>query len=600
MVEAVHDQSGDRVVIIHLGPELWSDEAFRERFRGDAERLASLEHPNVVRVRELVETGTETGSDGEDDVALEGAVDGDGDGESVGEPGAALVTEPVEGAPLRRLIATAAPLSPEAALTVLHDSLLGLGAAQDAGVVHRDYQPSNVVVTADGTVKVTGFGLALRTGAMMPAPGTPAYMAPELWEGAAPRPTSDLYAVTATFSECLTGRAPFSADSVFELQTLHRAAPIPVGDVPPALAPLLAQGLAKTPVERPADAADFLAEMAAIAVAEFGPEWETRGRQELAALVAALPSSPTAVLSSAPAAAAASASAAAEPDVQGVGTGTKAGIAAAVVAVLGAVVAAVAFSPGKHAAASVGPSGQFVTTPSDSATPGDDGLSPGMAAGGAPTPQSTRPASASPPKTMATSGTATSATAATTPLTTLTNVGLTAPSLNPTLPGSTFPSQSPPPSTGTTTPPSSGGPSTTPSPTATISATASLTNNKYNGPCPPANSPTGSVTFSVSGLAAGVTIPITYHWRVADGGTPGGTGGGVSGSGEVDAQNGSATQQFTILDSQHSQKGLSGTVEVSWTAPNTSGGSTSAGSVAVVCTPSGATSGGGPSTTSPV
>ena len=146
-----------------------------------------------------------------------------------------------------------------------------------------------MVITPEGVCKVGGFGLAVRTEAMMPAAGSPSYMAPELWEGATPRLVTDMYAATATFYECLTGRVPYTSDSVFELQTLHRAAPIPVADVPAALAPLVAQGLAKAPAERPSSAAGFLAELEAAAVVEYGLEWEERGRRELAAIVAALP-----------------------------------------------------------------------------------------------------------------------------------------------------------------------------------------------------------------------------------------------------------------------------------------------------------------------
>jgi len=376
IVEAVHDASGDRVTITYPGAKPCSDPAFRERFRDEAERLAGLAHPSVVRVRELVETAAAV----------------------------ALISEAVEGATLRRVLATSAPLTPEAALAVMKASLAGLGAAQEVGVVHRDYQPSNVVITADGVGEVGGFGLAVRTEAMMPAAGTPSYMAPELWEGATPRSVTDMYAVTATFYECLTGRVPYAADSVFELQTLHRAAPIPVADVPAAVRPLLAQGLAKTPVERPADTADFLAELEAAAVVEFGMEWEERGRRELAALVAAVAAipeeeavaeAPTSVL---PVVAGAGAGAAAvagasdgqtiwyredgspnspdspdspDDDAEGMGLGTKAGLAAAAIAVIGAVVAAVAFSPGKHAAAATGPSAQLVTTRTASSPVGD-------------------------------------------------------------------------------------------------------------------------------------------------------------------------------------------------------------------------------------
>ncbi|MEY9909438.1 serine/threonine protein kinase [Catenulispora sp. MAP12-49] len=564
--EAVHDASGDRVTITYLSEKLCSDEVFRERFRREAELLAGLDHPNVVRVRGLAADGS----------AL------------------ALVTDAVEGAALRRVLAISGPLSPEAALTVLRASLLGLGAAGDIGVVHRDYQPSDVVVAPDGAVKVGGFGLAVRTGAMMPAAGPPSYMAPELWEGAAPGPVSDIYAATATFYECLTGRVPYTADSVFELQTMHRAAPIPVAGIPAALAPLLALGLAKTPAERPATATAFLAELEAAAVVEFGLEWEERGRRELGALVAALPEEdPTAV---APTDASRSAIAAGD-DGAGMNRGTKIGIGAAVIAVIGAVVAAMTLSPGKHSAAAAAPSGEIVSSGSDQAAPTDGGDSPGVA-GAAPKPGSSSAGSSSPTSAKATSdASSTSATTATgpgsgsAPTSTATLVGLPIPTLHSWDPPPTSAPAGPPPTSGPGSPTGSSAPPTSPSATVTVSASASMTKSTYSGPCPPTDPPTGAVTFTVGGLPAGNSVPITFHWHVPGTGTGG--SGGASGSGEVDARDGTTTTGFTVVDDQHSQKGLSGTVQVTWSAPGTSGGSTTAGSVDITCTPSGGASSGG-------
>lgn len=570
LVEAVQDRGGTSVSILYPDPRLWSDEAFRERFRADAELLSAVDHPNIVRVRELAETATGSA--------------------------AALITGPIGGTALSAILESSAPLSPEAALAVMRGSLLGVGAAHEAGVVHRDYQPSNVWITSDGMVKLTGFGLAIRTEAMMPAPGTPAYMAPELWEGAAARPASDIYAVTATFYECLTGRVPFAAESVFELQTMHRAAPIPVDDAPSALEPLLLQGLAKTAVERPVDAATFLAELEAAAAVAFGLEWEERGQRELAAVVAGLPDPPAAVATvatatgaSAGASARASAGVPAAPvSSEGMGRGTKAGIAVATFAVLGTVAMAVAFNPGKHASAAAGPPGQMVTVPSDAATPGDAGYSPGIAAGGAPRPGAPRTSGTS-PSTSETSPTGTTGTTAPlpAPLTTLTAVGQSIPSLNSTASGPGYPSQNPPPTSPPVTPPSStGGSSTTTNSAPTVSASATMTSSTYSGPCPPTDPPAGTVTFTVSGLTSAGPLAITYHWRVVGGGASGNSGG--SGSGEVDARNGTtAPQPFTIVDDPHDQNGLSGTVEITWTAAGTPGGSTSAGSVDITCTPSG-------------
>ena len=616
IAEAVHDPTGERVAITYPSAKLCSNPAFRARFRTDAELLEGLDHTNVVRVREIVETTADV----------------------------ALITEAVEGAALRRMLGISGPLPPEAALAVLRASLLGLGAADEVGVAHRDYQPSNVVITPEGVGKVGGFGLAVRTEAMMPAAGSPSYMAPELWEGATPRLATDMYAATATFYECLTGRVPYTADSVFELQTVHRAAPIPVADVPPALVPLVTQGLAKDPVERPGSAAGFLAELEAAAVVEYGLEWEERGRRELAAIVAGLPEEdataeaatsvlPVVVASAggevdsggarAGAGAGAGAGAAgaaagvdavfgadayagafagdsdgsdsegsgAGGDGSGMGRGAKAGMAALAVAVIGAVVAAVALSPGKHSAAAAGPPGELVSTASGQSSVGDDGASPGIA-GAAPPSGSSSPGSSSGSK-PSTGGPTTSTTGATSgsaPGTTGTPIGLPLPTVTSLSPPSSYPTGFPPPTSGASTPGGSSGPPSTSSTAVTISASASMTKSTYTGPCPPTDPPTGTVTFSVSGLPAGGSVLITYKWRVV--GSSGGTSGGA-GSGQVSVHNGSTTQQFTVTDDGHAQRELSGTVEITWTAPGTPGGTTDAGSVDITCTPSGGASGGG-------
>ena len=87
---------------------------------------------------------------------------------------------------------------------VLKGSLLGLAAAHAMGIVHRDYKPENVLVDAEGTSKLTDFGVAARR-EQHPACGTPLYMAPEQWDGSPATPATDIYAATAVFFECLTG-----------------------------------------------------------------------------------------------------------------------------------------------------------------------------------------------------------------------------------------------------------------------------------------------------------------------------------------------------------------------------------------------------------
>lgn len=98
-------------------------------------------------------------------------------------------------------------MAPEAALTVLKGSLLGLAAAHAVGVVHRDYKPANVVVQPDGTSKLIDFGIAVLTGQGSRA-GTPAYMAPEQWQGgpASPPPTSTQRAASSSSASPVRSR----------------------------------------------------------------------------------------------------------------------------------------------------------------------------------------------------------------------------------------------------------------------------------------------------------------------------------------------------------------------------------------------------------
>ncbi|MEU8175929.1 serine/threonine-protein kinase [Microbispora hainanensis] len=261
VVLAVHERTGAPVAIKYLSEDLRRDEGFVVRFRQEARLLVELNDPHVVRLYEYLET----------------------------EQGAAIVMELVDGPTLRALLRRQGPTGAEAALTVLKGSLLGLAAAHATGVVHRDYKPENVLVTADGASKLADFGIAVRAGgAPGSSAGTPPYMAPEQWTGAAASPASDVYAATAVFFECLTGHRPYRATEHSVLRHMHQTAPVPVEEVPEPLRRLVARGMAKNPALRPASAAAFVYELERAAVAAYGPSWEERGRSRLAALAAAL------------------------------------------------------------------------------------------------------------------------------------------------------------------------------------------------------------------------------------------------------------------------------------------------------------------------
>ena len=263
VVLARHDASGTQVAIKYLHRQLLSDPEFAELFRAEAAVLASLDDPNVVRLYEYMESPA----------------------------GAAIVMELVDGVSLREILARHGQTTPEAALVVLQGSLLGLAAAHRRGVVHRDYKPENVLINGAGASKLTDFGIAARAGDSPIPAGTLAYAPPEQFGGAPATPASDVYAATATFYECLTGRPPFTGDSQERLLYQHLIEPVPLEPVPAPLRPLVAAGLAKDPAARPADGAMLIAELRAVAGRTYGPGWEDRGHSGLAAaalLLAAL------------------------------------------------------------------------------------------------------------------------------------------------------------------------------------------------------------------------------------------------------------------------------------------------------------------------
>src|SRR5579859_2544469 len=254
VVLARHEESGILVAVKYLRPDLLADPGFAAMFRGEAAVLASLDDPHVVRLYEYVESPA----------------------------GAAIVMELVDGVSVRDILARQGATSAEAALVVLQGSLLGLAAAHARGVVHRDYKPENVLVNGAGVSKLTDFGIAARAGDLAIAAGTLAYAPPEQFSGSPASPAGDVYAATATFYECLTGRPPFTGGTTEALLAQHRSAPVPLEAVPGALRPLLTAGLAKDPADRPADAAAFVTELRTVAAGGYGPDWEDRGRSRLA------------------------------------------------------------------------------------------------------------------------------------------------------------------------------------------------------------------------------------------------------------------------------------------------------------------------------
>jgi len=258
---ARHDRSGTLVAIKYLAVDRLGGDWFLARFRDEARTLAALRSPHVTRLYEYVESGG----------------------------GAAIVMEAVSGASLRAVLdAHGAAPGFEAALAVLKGSLLGLGAAHVAGVVHRDYKPENVLVQQDGQSKLADFGIAVRSGQTDVSAGTPSYMAPEQWTGGPAAPATDVYAATCVFFECVSGRRPYGSAGRDTLRRRHLTAPVPVEEVPEPLRPLVLLGMAKNPSDRPVSALDFVGELEEIAARAYGRGWERTGRRRLAEVGAVL------------------------------------------------------------------------------------------------------------------------------------------------------------------------------------------------------------------------------------------------------------------------------------------------------------------------
>ncbi|GAA4631743.1 hypothetical protein GCM10023196_062340 [Actinoallomurus vinaceus] len=260
VVLARHEASGTHVAVKYLTANLLSDQRFLTGFRAEAQILRHLDSPYVARLYDFVES----------------------------PQGAAIVMEAVGGVSLRALLEEHGPFEPEVALTVLKGSLLGLGAAHERGVVHRDYKPPNVLVRDDGQSKLIDFGIALRSGAVGDILGTPPYMAPEQWQSAPATPATDVYAATCVFFECVTGHTPFRGGSTEAYRAQHTNAQVPLNDLPEAVRGLVAQGMAKHPAERPAGAAALVTELERAATAAYGSEWESHGRRRLAEAAAGL------------------------------------------------------------------------------------------------------------------------------------------------------------------------------------------------------------------------------------------------------------------------------------------------------------------------
>ncbi|CAO5163072.1 eukaryotic-like serine/threonine-protein kinase [Frankia sp. AiPs1] len=225
-------------------------------FAAEARVLGRLDHPHVVRVYDYVE-----------DSGL-----------------CMVVMELLAGGTLN---GRRAAMSPERICAVALAAAAALEHAHRHKVLHRDIKADNVMFTADGTLKVTDFGIAkLFEGSGTTASGiagTPAYMAPEQIEGGQLGPWTDLYALGIVLYSLFTGRLPFDPKTpLLTLLSQQISEPPPsMAGVAAPLADLVVRMLAKSPADRPPDAATFALELAAAATAVFGVGWAARGQLPL-------------------------------------------------------------------------------------------------------------------------------------------------------------------------------------------------------------------------------------------------------------------------------------------------------------------------------
>ncbi|MET8393117.1 Stk1 family PASTA domain-containing Ser/Thr kinase [Streptomyces anthocyanicus] len=242
-VHLAYDSVLDRQVAIKtLHTELGREQAFRERFRREAQAVAKLTHTNIVSVFDT----------GEDDL----------DGMTTPY----IVMEYVEGRPLGSVldedVRQQGAMPADKALKITADVLAALEISHEMGLVHRDIKPGNVMMTKRGVVKVMDFGIAramqsgvtsmTQTGMVV---GTPQYLSPEQALGRGVDARSDLYSVGIMLFQLVTGRLPFDADSPLAIAYAHvqeqPVAPSAVNRaLPPAVDALVARALKKNPNER--------------------------------------------------------------------------------------------------------------------------------------------------------------------------------------------------------------------------------------------------------------------------------------------------------------------------------------------------------------
>ncbi|MGB0386503.1 MAG: SUMF1/EgtB/PvdO family nonheme iron enzyme [Ardenticatenaceae bacterium] len=245
---------GRQVVLKVLHPHLAADQVMVERFMGEARAMALLDHPNIVTIFSIENNDEQP----------------------------YIVMEFISGVTLGAHVSQKV-LSVREALPILQQIAAALDAAHAQGMVHRDIKPGNVLITHNGTIKLTDFGIVKMLKASekaitpaMATVGTVLYMSPEqadINRQDEIGPASDLYALGIIAYQMLAGRVPFWSQNTDVILAAHRTAPLPDpkafgANIPPAVVVVLQKALAKKPADRYPTAGGFITALKRAAYSE--------------------------------------------------------------------------------------------------------------------------------------------------------------------------------------------------------------------------------------------------------------------------------------------------------------------------------------------